>query len=856
MKKYINEFRKLIDITKIIELSIITTVLLAIADELNILTKLLSNNFMIVIVALIGLLIIIRLINLNLADLIKLNIVNDIDWIYTYILFTNVLFAFSSLFIFKKFTYRIYIFLIVTLILIILMYTRIKTMQKTESTSEDTCIYDLKDLYDGKIKENRKSILIEEESVSYDLLEREIFINNFYNIIIDNKARKKFVIGLEGHWGSGKSTILNIIKNKLKEDAGVIVIDDFDPWNYNDQSSMFRAMFDTILKASNIDFSISKSKDFIDTIHEIIFDTKYGKHIKKLGIQKNEKFNEINKIKEMVNNYLNINNKKVIFIIDNIDRADKENVYLIFKLVGNILNFDNITYVLSYDDLKVKNIMNEELNIDYEYLKKIIQVQIKIPNINENKKEEIASTSIKNLLNLYGVEYELGNRYDSLIKSISSIIKDIRDLKRFLNSVITFYHRSNRNLNTIDMITIETIKMYNIELYQEIIKNKRYFISEDKVTAEDLYSDIFSNASIFNKESKKFFEDLFSIEENKVFLDLLSNIFPYVNKYKNGQELRLDERVIYKTDKQEQVNRVREKRIYSAKFFDLYFTETSNYFIKINEFVGDFINIINDDNLTTDDINIFINALEKNFHKDFFDTLYLFINKIKKEKMLDTLKILFNNIENIDDSKGFFELGARNRMCVIMSDILFIISHEELIQFSDYIRFEYSKLNIVDNIKYWIDNNKDVKEINRKEVYKLWSELHREMAFMVYDNDINIYDKYYMPGNIYGLYSGLKDSERDIKNYIKNILNTDTVIKFLFDIMSKSVGTKITYYVDKGNINSFTTEEDINVILDSKDDYTELESTIRDIYKISMEHDSRSLMCNDERLEFNEELKY
>ena len=79
-------------------------------------------------------------------------------------------------------------------------------------------------------------------------------------------------------------------------------------------------------------------------------------------------------------------------------------------------------------------------------------------------------------------------------------------MKRFLNSVITFYYRSNKKLNPIDTITIETIKMYNIELYQSIIENKRYFISEDKINTNFLIThrikldDILKGYEIFDKK--------------------------------------------------------------------------------------------------------------------------------------------------------------------------------------------------------------------------------------------------------------------------------------------------------------------------------------------------------------------
>lgn len=64
------------------------------------------------------------------------------------------------------------------------------------------------------------------------------------------------------------------------------------------------------------------------------------------------------------------NNKKILFIIDNIERADKENIIFLFKLINNILNFDNTFYLLSFDDERMRKIFDKDLKIDFEYLKK------------------------------------------------------------------------------------------------------------------------------------------------------------------------------------------------------------------------------------------------------------------------------------------------------------------------------------------------------------------------------------------------------------------------------------------------------------------------------------------------------
>ena len=300
MKEYLNEIKSISKIGRILEVSIVSSIILILLDRINIVTKLFSNNFTIVISILVLGYIILRIMELNVFDLYKLNVINDIDLVLIYMLFTSIILVISSSVIFNQFTYRSDVCIFIILILIIFIYGRSRIITNNRRNSENDLynIYDLKDLFEDKIDIQNKAILIDEEAVNYDLLGRDIFINNLYNTIVDNKARKKFVIALEGHWGSGKSTILNIVKNKLEPHDDIIIIDDFDPWNYNDQSSMFRAMFDSILRASKIRFSMSESKKFIDTMCEMIFDTKYGKQIKILDLRRHEKFNEITKKKK------------------------------------------------------------------------------------------------------------------------------------------------------------------------------------------------------------------------------------------------------------------------------------------------------------------------------------------------------------------------------------------------------------------------------------------------------------------------------------------------------------------------------------------------------------------------------
>lgn len=58
---------------------------------------------------------------------------------------------------------------------------------------------------------------------------------------------------LKGAWGSGKTTILNNVKDKLSKE-NLVFID--EPWVYNDEKSLLVAFFDSIMKEINCGFRI------------------------------------------------------------------------------------------------------------------------------------------------------------------------------------------------------------------------------------------------------------------------------------------------------------------------------------------------------------------------------------------------------------------------------------------------------------------------------------------------------------------------------------------------------------------------------------------------------------------------
>ncbi|WP_158524144.1 P-loop NTPase fold protein [Clostridium perfringens] len=833
MKKYWEEFKNLYNITSIIKYSLIISMTLLVIDCYNLPTEVISSSFNKYLLFLGILFIIVNLFEIHVFSSLKIKIVNDLDAIIICSMSADIIYIIISYLMGNVFNYRGYIGLTFFLACIFMIIYRLNQLKEANNTNDNISrVYTLKDLYNGNIDDINELVFINEEDIDYDLLNRGIIIEDLYNTITQYSPKRKFVISLEGRWGSGKTTILNILKKTIREkNEDIIVIDDFDPWSYNDQGSMFRGMFDILLSESGIKYSISRSKEIVDNLYNALFNDSNKKKIKALGIYNTDNLKQVKKIKAMINKYLEVNNKRVVFIIDNIDRIEKENITLLFKLVNNILDLEYVTYILSFDNEQIKKIMENDLTIDYDYLKKIVQLQVKVPEIDSDVKSRVINVCTTRLLIMYGEDTKTLRKYENLNKLLNEVIFDIRDFKRFINSVLSFHYKSKRYLNINEILIMELIKINNRELYESILENKKYFISHDKVFDKELF--ILLDKSKFNEEGKKYFKSLFSRSENKRYLNVLAEIFPYVNKYNRNEDLEYNGGVIIHND-DEYAKIIKRRSICSAKFFELYFTHTKNEFIVINELVEMFIKLLNNSNSVENILELLKSSfsnIPNGGEKVFVDTLYLYLDEIDKRVFLNFSIALLEGIEIIQDIPQFFYSSAREKVLITISELLLSIDEIEFDFFIQRFKNDFKSIKFISCIYNYMGNNgknSDYIITNRRN--KL-DEIRKQIAKYIYDNNIDIYKEYYCRHNIWSLYHILKDFDIDLKFYVSKILNSENVFRFLYDVTRESASSLgYCYSIEEENILTLTSIEVVDKALEKRVDISKDEKFLLEIY--------------------------
>lgn len=559
---------------------------------------------------------------------------------------------------------------------------------------------------------------------------------------------------------------------------------------------------------------------------------------------------DINESKEQINEYLKLCGKRVVIYIDDLDRVEEDKIIFLFKLVNNVLNFDRITYVISFDDKKIKQVFESKLNIDYGYLKKIIQMQVKVPEVDRAVMERIVKESTYNLIKSYNKKESEIREYNEFIVYISKNINDIRDFKRFLNSIVVKALKNKSGLNKTDKMAIEYIRMTNYDLYMRIYNNRQYFISEDIRYDEKAYRSVNLNNK-FNSDGKKFFDCLF--RDYTEYKDLLSILFPYVARYNKNDELKSR---FSSTEHEEYYKIAKTKGIASAKYFDLYFSETENEFYRLGGYVENIINSFNSVkcNVSTTFEYLFEQLLKKipvSVQREFFERIQLHLVELNEQSRYELLCVLFKNIWKINDSIAFAVLTARSRCNVIMWELIQVITDEQFEQFLALVGIQYDKIYIINCISYWFESNKDNK--NTVDRDKKWKETESKMTSDIINNNINLYDdNYYHRHNIWGLYRNLRDEKCKFQAYIKEHISKQSIFRMLYDVLQSSVGTEYKYYFESGHLQDFFEEDWLKNYMDNIKPETEDKKFLYELYYKHLEYPNDE-MGDDSGISFEEE---
>lgn len=368
------------------------------------------------------------------------------------------------------------------------------------------------------------------KTIKEDKLNRARLALKVAELVKGFKGKESFVIGIESPWGNGKTSFINMIEESLGKSVKVLY---FNPWNFSNEESLLSDFFGSYLVAvKNEDQEIYKNIkkysrklnfSFNPEITIGLVSFSFGSANKSMNSDETTKT-----LRDKIDSGLKKSNKKILVVIDDIDRLDGRETRLIFKIVKQTANFPNTIFVLAYDRNQVeKRLSIKEDGLDGgEYLKKIVQISFSLPDPDPQQLWQLLFSDLDvTIEEIYGKTDFDQTRWGNLFHGgFKELFVNIRDIKRYISSLrLDWSIIGKDDITLVDFIGVEAIRVFAPQFYGVMAKNKTLFTNTG-----DYYAGLKNNGEI----RKKQYEEVLSNTPNKLrepIDGVCKQLFPQLN---------------------------------------------------------------------------------------------------------------------------------------------------------------------------------------------------------------------------------------------------------------------------------------------------------------------------------------
>lgn len=343
--------------------------------------------------------------------------------------------------------------------------------------------------------------------------------------IADQPAPDGLVFGIEGKWGSGKSTLINLTVEAIRAlGQGAPEIIAFSPWLVGDRDDLLRSLFDELATAAvkidpvdtpeatppksilgtwdrkfhrNDHWKLKKKERLRQALGTKLqtFGTVAGAlgriaraggivgipgadltgNILERGADSTKDFTGTRSIarrKIELIGALKLLSRSIVVFIDDLDRLEPREASEVLRLIRAVADFPNIIYVLSYDPEVIAQTLSKAVQVDdgAAFLEKIIQVSFRVPRPEAYDLRRWFQSEVQKLL---AAELNSSQSEQSVFQRLARAIEveggrylnTPRDVVRVLNA-LRLHGLPVRSLIDIpDMVWLQLVRIGNPDLY-------------------------------------------------------------------------------------------------------------------------------------------------------------------------------------------------------------------------------------------------------------------------------------------------------------------------------------------------------------------------------------------------------
>lgn len=388
-----------------------------------------------------------------------------------------------------------------------------------------------------------------ENAIQGDMLDRKVFAKNVADIICRSDLERTFSVSIEGEWGSGKTSILAMISSYIKDQDEKSIIINFNPWLIGDRDSLLRSFLNKLAKgigkvnhvedAKNAAKELKAYANVFDVIKWVPGAEPWASIIKgvlsstgkAVGAVAEHKSMDIESKKEDVESSLRTLNKRIVVIIDDVDRLFPEEVYEMIRIIKAVGDLPSITYIIAWDRGYIEEALDKSsVPMSASYLDKIVQMRLPVPALSLSSKERLLERSIERAMDLAAFDeyFDQGRqRLDYIMPLlIYKLMEQPRDVVRLFDLVAAVEPSLRGEVVLSDVIGLSMLMIKGGAVYDLIKMNPRIFVGSLYIEDElDNRNEPFQKD---NEDINKIKRACEKCKNEDLIYDLVGFLFPLV----------------------------------------------------------------------------------------------------------------------------------------------------------------------------------------------------------------------------------------------------------------------------------------------------------------------------------------
>ncbi|MBB6186666.1 P-loop NTPase fold protein [Rhodanobacter sp. MP7CTX1] len=309
-------------------------------------------------------------------------------------------------------------------------------------------------------------------------------------------------IAVTGPWGSGKSSAVNLIRAELLERKDdTLSVFDFKCWWYRGEEAIalaFLQELNSALKSSLGD----KVKDLVPEM---------GRHVLQAGPVLGSAIAlattsgwgalaagsaafakrffpdkpSLEKTFRKLSKTLEAQDRRVLIIIDDIDRLAPDEALGVFRLVKSIGRLPNVMYLMVFDRALADAAVKERFPSEGpHFLEKIIQASFELPSPTPSDLHNALLTAFQERCGTPKEEHQvrfMNLFYDVVVPYLTTP----RHVTRLINAITVTWPPVANNVSHADYLALETLRLYEPSLYTSIRQHRDIVTSASRGGSRD-----------------------------------------------------------------------------------------------------------------------------------------------------------------------------------------------------------------------------------------------------------------------------------------------------------------------------------------------------------------------------------